>query len=96
MGELRIREEDGAVTFEVRVAPRASRDRIVGARDGVLRVALSAPPVDGAANESLRKLLAKALGVSKSAVEIVRGERARLKLLRVRGVDASALRFEDA
>ena len=92
MSELHIREVDDAVTFEVRVVPRASRDRIVGARDGALRVALTAPPVDGAANEALRKLLAKALGVSKSAVEIVRGDRARVKLLRVRGVDAARVR----
>ena len=45
------------------------------------------------ANEALRKLLAKALGVAKSEVEILRGDRARIKLLRVRGVSASDVRF---
>lgn len=93
MSGLRVQREDGAITFEVRVAPRASRNRVVGVRDGSLKVALTAPPVDGAANEALRKLLSKTLGVSKSAVEIVRGERGRTKLLRVRGADESKLDF---
>jgi uncharacterized protein (TIGR00251 family) len=95
MSELRIREQEGAITFEVRVAPRASRNRIVGVQDGALKVALTAPPVDGAANEALKKLLAKALGVSKSNVEIVRGDRARIKVLCVHGVSASEVGFED-
>ena len=95
MNELRIREQDGAVTFEVRVAPRASRNRIVGVQEGSRKVALTAPPVDGAANEALRKLLAKALGVSKSSVEIVRGDRARIKVLRVHGMSARDVRFDD-
>ncbi|MGB5681912.1 MAG: DUF167 domain-containing protein [Polyangiales bacterium] len=95
MSGLRVQREDGAITFEVRVAPRASRNRVVGVQDGLLKVALTAPPVDGAANEALRKLLSKTLGVSKSAVEIVRGERGRTKLLRVRGADESKLDFGD-
>ncbi|MGB5195267.1 MAG: DUF167 domain-containing protein [Polyangiales bacterium] len=95
MSGLRVQREDGAITFEVRVAPRASRNRVVGVQDGSLKVALTAPPVDGAANEALRKLLSKTLGVSKSAVEIVRGERGRTKLLRVRGADESKLDFGD-
>ena len=93
MSELRIREQDGAITFEVRVAPRASRNRVVGIQDGALKVALTAPPVDGAANEALKKLLAKALGVAKSDVEILRGDRARIKVLRVQGVSANDVRF---
>jgi uncharacterized protein (TIGR00251 family) len=95
MSELRIREQDGSITFEVRVAPRASRNRVVGVQDGALKVALTAPPVDGAANEALRKLLAKALGVAKTDVEILRGDRARIKVLRVHGVTAGDVRFGD-
>lgn len=93
MSELRIREQDGAITFEVRVAPRASRNRVIGVHEGALKVALTAPPVDGAANAALRTLLAKALGVAKSEVEILRGDRARIKLLRVHGISASEVRF---
>ena len=96
MSELRIREQDGAVTFEVRVAPRASRNRVVGIQDGALKVALTAPPIDGAANEALRKLLAKALGVAKSDVEILRGDRARTKVLRVHGVSAGDVRLGES
>jgi len=93
---LRIRERDDAITFEVRVAPRASRDRIVGVHEGALKVALTAPPVDGAANEALKKLVAKALGVPKSAVEILRGESARIKVLRVTGICADDVRFAES
>jgi len=96
MSGLLIRHVEGAITFEVRVAPRASRDRILGVHDGVLKVALTAAPVDGAANEALRKLLAKKLGVSKSDVQVVRGERARTKLIAVRGVEARDVSFDDA
>ena len=94
MSELDLREQDGAVVFEVRVAPRASRSRVIGVQDGALKVALTAPPVDGAANDALRKLLAKTLSVSKSDVEIVRGDRARIKLLRVKGIRAADVRFD--
>ena len=94
MNGLRIVREQGAITFEVRVAPRASPNRIMGVQEGALRVALTAPPVDGAANEALRKLLSKILGVPKSAIEILRGERGRNKLLRVQGADPGRLDFE--
>jgi uncharacterized protein (TIGR00251 family) len=96
MSELRIQERDGAITFEVRVAPRASRNRIVGVQEGALKVALTAPPVDGAANEALKKLLAKAAGVAKSNVEILRGDRARIKVLRIHGVRAGDVRFGES
>ena len=95
MSELRIREQDGAITFEVRVAPRASRNKVIGIQEGALKVALTAPPVDGAANEALKKLVAKALGVANSDVEILRGDHARIKVLRVHGVSAGDVRFSE-
>ncbi len=95
MSQLRIKAEDGAVTFEVRVAPRASRSRVIGVQDGVLKVALTAAPIDGAANAALQKLIAKALGVSKSRVGIIRGERARNKVLRVAGIGPDDVAFDD-
>jgi uncharacterized protein (TIGR00251 family) len=82
----------GAVgaTLTVRLTPRAGRDRIVGFEiDGrgqrVLKVAVAAPPVDGAANEALVALLAKQLGLPKSAVTLVAGASARLKRLALAG-----------
>ena len=56
---------------------------------------MTAPPVDGAANAALRKLLAKSLGVSQSQVEIIRGVRGRNKLLRVHGIVASELSLRE-
>jgi len=60
-------------------------------RDGVLHVRVSAPPVAGEANRALCRVLARRLGIAASRVEIVRGERARLKVLAVSGIDAAEL-----
>ncbi|TCP41409.1 DUF167 domain-containing protein [Rhodovulum marinum] len=68
----------------LRVTPKASRNRIV-AEDGVLRVYVTVVPEDGKANAAVLKLLAKALGVPKSRLEIIRGHTARDKLVRVGG-----------
>jgi uncharacterized protein (TIGR00251 family) len=73
------------------VQPRASQDAILGLRDGVVRVRLTAPPVDGKANQALCRLLARALGVAPSAVAILRGDAGRDKLVRIAGIDAAAL-----
>jgi uncharacterized protein len=88
---FKVTESGGAVTFAVRVKPRASRDAIEGEHGEALSVRLTAPPVEGAANEALRKLLAKALGVSASSVEIVAGHSGRQKVVRVSGVSAAAI-----
>ena len=69
----------------VRVTPRSARDEITGWKDGALRVRLRAPPVDGKANDALRRLLAERLGVALSAVTIVSGETSRVKRVRVEG-----------
>jgi len=67
----------------VRVTPRAGRDEVVDWQDGELRVRLRAPPMDGRANEELRRLLASSLGVPLSGVELVSGATGRVKRLRV-------------
>lgn len=72
--------------FEVRVAPRASRQGVLGVHAGALKVGLHAAPVDGAANAALVELLAQALGVARADVRIVRGERSRQKTIEVSGV----------
>ena len=86
-----ITESEGAALVDVKVVPRASRDRI-GPRVGDrIKVQLCAPPVDGAANEALRVLWARALGVPRAAVAIVRGEGSRQKTLRLEGVGKAAV-----
>lgn len=59
--------------------------------DGILHARVSAPPVDGKANDALRKLLAKRLGVAPSKVTLVRGQKSRDKLVEVEGVDEATL-----
>jgi len=84
-------EKDGMLSFQVRVVPRASRSEIVGEHDGALRVRIAAPPVDGAANEELVRLLSRALGLSRSAIEISAGHSSKLKTVKVAGGSASQL-----
>jgi len=74
------------VDLEIRVIPRAGRTGFGGLRDGALLVRLAAAPVDGAANDELIALIAKALRIPKRDVTIVSGERARLKRIRIAGV----------
>ncbi|HLV95554.1 MAG TPA: DUF167 domain-containing protein [Candidatus Acidoferrales bacterium] len=83
---IEIDERDGGVTFAVRVVPRASRNSIEGEHAGALKVRLTAPPVEGRANEALRRLLAERLNVPLGAVRIVAGEANRTKRVSVAGV----------
>ena len=71
----------------VRLQPRASRDEILGMNDaGALRVRVTAPPVDGAANDALLRLLAQRVGIARSKVRIVSGASARTKIVEFEGV----------
>jgi len=76
----------------IRVQPRASRNEIRLRADGTIVVALTAPPVQGAANRALTEFLAQALEVPKSAIEIVAGVRSRQKRVRVASMSADAVR----
>jgi len=76
----------------VRVQPRAKRDEVVGERAGAVVIRLAAPPVDGKANAALTAFIAKAAGVPRSHVEIVRGASARDKVVRVSGMAERELR----
>ena len=89
---MQIAEKDGAVSFAVRVQPRASRDEIVGEYQDGLKIRLTAPPVDDRANEALRKLLASRLKVPLAAVRIASGERSRTKRVEIHGVTAAMIR----
>lgn len=71
----------------VRIAPRSSRDAVLGTHDGALKIALTAPPVDGEANAALIAFVAKGLGVPKRRVRIASGATQRDKVLKLDGVD---------
>jgi uncharacterized protein (TIGR00251 family) len=83
---VNITEKDGAATFFVRVVPRASKSEIVGEFDGTLKVRVASPPVDGAANAELIKLLARQFCVSRSDVEILKGQTSKTKQIRITGL----------
>jgi uncharacterized protein (TIGR00251 family) len=87
--QLRVEQCGTGVTFGVKVAPRASRDEVVGVEAGELKVRLTAPPVDGAANAALVELLARRLGLAKSQVTLIRGQTSRHKVVAVAGRGAA-------
>ncbi len=88
---IRITAQEGGVVFRVKVVPRASRSEIAGVQGDMLRVRLTAPPVEGAANNALVKLLAEVLKVPERDIEIVAGHTGRQKVVRVAGLPAHEL-----
>lgn len=84
-------ESGAAVTFAVRVAPRAARTEIAGEHDGALKVRVAAPPAEGAANEELVRFLARHLGLPARDVEIISGHASRTKRVRLRHATAEQL-----
>jgi len=79
------------ITIDVQVVSRASRTVVGPAIGERLRVAVTSPPVDGAANAAVVEALAEAFGVRRSAVEIVRGERGRRKTVKIAGASPATL-----
>ena len=75
----------------LRVQASARRNELVGLRDGVLIVRVTAPAIEGRANDALCRLVAKRLRVPTSAVTIVRGHRSRDKVIKIEGLDESTL-----
>lgn len=73
------------VVFKVQVVPRSSRSEVVGEHNGSLRIKIAAPPVDGAANDELIRVLAKTFNVSRSAVTIVSGQTGKVKQISIKG-----------
>ena len=78
------RWDAGDLLLSVRVQPRAKRDELLGPAGEHLRVRITAPPVEGKANERLRGFLADLFGVLRSQVILVAGERGRVKRVRIR------------
>jgi uncharacterized protein len=86
------RSRHSEVRFAVRLTPRGGADRVEGANaDGVLEARVSAPPVGGAANTALIRLIADELDIARSSVRLVAGASGRQKLIVVEGVSPDAL-----
>jgi uncharacterized protein (TIGR00251 family) len=88
---IQYSETDRGLTFTVRIVPRASRSEIAGEYDGALRIRIAAPPVEGAANKELIRLLAKSFKLPQSAVVIVSGVASKSKIVRIDGAGSARL-----
>ena len=75
--------DEAAVRIAVRVRPGAKKNTVLGRREDTWRITLQAPPIDGRANRACVEYLAKLLGVKRSAVSIVKGERSRDKVIEI-------------
>jgi len=87
-----IRETSVGATFAIRVQPRARKNAITGELGDALKLSLTAPPVDGRANEACIEFLADLLDVPRSSVTIASGDTSRNKVIRVAGVTADEIR----
>ena len=74
------------MTFAVRVQPRASKSGVAGELDGVLKLKLAAPPVDGEANEELIRLLAKLFDAPRRRIAILSGQASKNKVVSISGI----------
>jgi len=87
-----VHETEGGVILRVQVQPRASRDEIAGAHGDAIKIRVTSPPVEGAANTHLLALLAKKLGIPRSRLEFRAGSTSRLKSIAVQGMSAAEVR----
>ncbi len=90
--QLELRETPTGVEFWVQVTPRAARSELAGVDGGALRVRVTAPPVEGAANQALVDLLSESLGVPVRRIRLIAGERSRRKRVLIEGLRADELR----
>lgn len=88
---IQFTEKADNLIFSVRVIPKASKSEIVGEHDGALKIKLKSPPIDGAANAELIKVLAKHFHVSKNAVEILKGQTSKTKQIKITGAKRANL-----
>jgi uncharacterized protein len=87
MGRSWYRQDADGLRIAVRIQPRAGADRICGVQGGRLKIRIAAAPVDEAANERLRRFVARLFGVPQASVRLVQGGRSRDKLLAIAGVN---------
>jgi uncharacterized protein len=86
-----LKTQGAVVLLSLKVQPRASRNEVGEVLGDELKIKVTAPPVDSAANEALLRFLAELLGCSRGAVALVRGQTSRHKVVSIRGVSAAAV-----
>jgi hypothetical protein len=89
---IEMRETASGVSFTVRLQPKAKKTALVAELDGALKVAVTAPPIEGRANEALIRFLAELLKVARSSVTIAAGASSRNKVIRIEGLTAEQVR----
>jgi len=82
----KIRDVIDGVTFSIRVQPRSSKNEIIGVESGSLKIKLTSPPVENAANRQCIKVISKWLDVSRSRVQIISGLKSRNKKIKINGM----------
>ena len=88
---INLKESKKGLTFDIQVIPHASRAEIAGVQEGAFKIKVTAPPVEGAANEACIKLLAKELGLKKSQMEISSGAKSRKKTVMIKDISKAEL-----
>ncbi|GBD16624.1 hypothetical protein HRbin26_01522 [bacterium HR26] len=91
-GQLELRETPVGVELWVQVTPRAARSELAEVEGGALRVRVTAPPVEGAANRALVDLLSESLGLPARRIRLIAGGRSRRKRVLIEGLRADELR----
>ena len=86
-----IKESAGSVTFQVKVHPRAKRDALTGIYGDALKLSLTAPPVEGRANDAVVEFFARLLRLPRSSITIAAGQTSRNKVVRITGLSAADL-----
>lgn len=84
-----IKEKNGCLYIRIHLQPRASKNEIIGIHGDSLKVRLTSPPVEGAANSHVIEFFAKRLGVQRSKITILSGEKSRHKTLKIEGLTKS-------
>lgn len=87
-----IRESAAGVSIAVRLQPKAKKNAVVGEMEGALKLAVTAPPIDGRANEACIRFIAELLNVARSSVTIAAGASSRNKVIRIEGLTAEQVR----
>ena len=85
-GSERIKAKDGSIDIRIYAQPRASKNEVTGVHDDAIKIKITSPPGDGAANSLLIQFLSKRLGISKSRISLVSGDRSRNKVVNVVGI----------
>jgi len=91
---INLKESKTGLTFDIQVIPNASRAEITGVQDGAFKLKVTAPPVEGAANEACIKLLAGELKLKKSQMEIFSGSKSRKKTILVKKTNKTDMEFK--